>query len=217
MLLARIIALQSTHSHACCVQASKAKEKAEAAKKEQAKAAVVEQKLQELIEQIEADAEKQVGFSDEDDVEVVVVDPDKLVAYGSKSTPKKKKKKGGQRKGSGRKRVAPMFFDPNSDLFKDDEVVKQAKDRFQVVRMDMCEWFRDPDNKKLYGGQVDGFLADLPYGNQRGNHGQDPLLSTEVALAVAQGMYEFGATDCIACLGCGDIEQVCCHCRCRCC
>lgn len=163
----------------------------------------------------EAAADK-AGFSDEDDVQFAVLEPDALPAYGEKTSPQKKKK-GGQPKGKGRTRVQPMFFDPKSDLFKEEAVVKQAKDRFKVVCMDMCEWFRDAKNKQKYaceGGQIDGFLADAPYGNQRGNHAQDPDLSDQVVNEVSQGMYEFGSPKCTSVIGCGHMEQVCCHCRC---
>lgn len=172
-----------------------------------------------IIEKInaEADAEK-AGFSDEDDVQVVVVEPETMGRYGKKQSPKKKKKtKGGQPMPKGRRRVQPMFFDPNSDIFKTDAVLRQAKDRFEVVCMDMLEWFRSPDTKKKYGhdgGQIAGYLIDTPYGNQRGNHAQDPALSDSVVNDCVRGMYKLGTEDCIACIGCGHIEQVCCHCRC---
>ena len=144
--------------------------------------------------------------SDEDTLNVVVIGPAQLKKGVEDGGQNKKKKRGGQKKGTGRARTGGMYFAP--DAFSDPITTETAKDRFTVILSDMNQFFTDQKNIDKYRGGVHGFLADLPYGNQKENHGQDPSLSQATVTACANGMFTMSAAAAVAVLGCGNAEQV---------
>ena len=147
-----------------------------------------------------------VSASDEETDNVVVIVPAQLKKSDEDSGQNKKKKRGGQKKGTGRARTGGMYFAP--DAFSDPVTMEAAKDRFTVILSDMNQFFTDQKNIDKYRGEVDGFLSDLPYGNQKENHGQDPSLSETTVTACGNGMFTMGTDAAVAVLGCGNAEQV---------
>ena len=92
--------------------------------------------------------------------------------------------------------------------FIDANLLKEAKDRFTFSCMDMLTYFTEKENVAKYENVFGAILGDLPYGNQYGNHVQDPEISQETDTKCAHGMMTMAADNCAAVLGCGTTDQV---------